>query len=73
MWLGTITNIGVILGLLLVAFQINQTNEAIHQESVAMMLDSYVAGDEILGELYIRIAESREWAVSGEEGTPASI
>ncbi len=55
-WAATLTNIGVILGLVLVAYQINQTNEVINQESVEMQIASYTAGDEIMGEFQLRLA-----------------
>ena len=57
-WPGIVTNIGVVF--VLVAYQIDQTNKAIDQESIAMQAGSYTAGPEVMGEFRLHIVESDE-------------
>lgn len=55
-WLSIVTNLGVLVGLILVAYQINQTNDALRQQSLSMQVEAYRAGDEISGGFYRDLA-----------------
>ena len=61
-WLEIVTNIGVIVGLILVAYQIDQANQAIQQSAVGMQMETFQAGGEVMGDFWMRIAENQNTA-----------
>lgn len=67
-WLEIATNLGVIAGLVLVAYQINQANEALRQESIGQQMETYRAGGELMGDFWMRIAENQQAASIWYEG-----
>ena len=60
-------------GLILVAYQISQTNEALRQEALGIQLTSYGAGNQLLGEFQLRIAENPELSKIWESGLAGKL
>lgn len=61
-WLGIATNIGVIVGLALVAYEINQTNQAMSLDHRAQLIEITATGREGWQNFASRIIDSEEVA-----------
>ena len=59
-WLTILTNLGVMVGLVLVAYQIDQTNTAMQQEDMGMQLAAFAASPDIMGDFRMRVIENEE-------------
>ena len=72
-WLTVLTNIGVMVGLAILVYEIRQTNVALDQERTAQASEIYASGVAEWGAFSTRIIESREVAdlwIRGRAGEP---
>ena len=78
-WLGVITNIGVIVGLVFVVYEVRQTNEALDRENREFEVSNIQNSRENLKDFYYSLINNGEVAsiwqrgCAGEELSPGSV